>query len=112
MFAKACGIKVLSEDQRAKDSREGSFDVTQGYLTRFAKIDAMFTINDLQAISMDLAALDSSSVRLTVRQTSKWRSNRIGQLPRASQDPYAMARQAVDLAYAMMNRKKPANPWS
>ena len=56
VFSKAPGIKVLSNDQDAKGSREGGLTVTQGYLTRFTKIDAIFAINDPQAIGTDLAA--------------------------------------------------------
>lgn len=37
VFAKAPGIKILSDDQDAKGSREGGLNVTQGYLTRFPK---------------------------------------------------------------------------
>jgi len=46
VFSKNPGIKVLSDDQDAKGSREGGLTVTQGYLTRFTKIDAIFAIND------------------------------------------------------------------
>jgi ribose transport system substrate-binding protein len=37
VFAKAPGIKVLSDDQDAKGSREGGLNVMQGHLTRFAQ---------------------------------------------------------------------------
>jgi len=50
VFSKNPGIKVLSNDQDGKGSREGGLTVTQGYLTRFAKINAIFAINDPQAI--------------------------------------------------------------
>ena len=56
VFGKNPGIKVLSSDQDAKGSREGGLTVAQGYLTRFPKIDAIFAINDPQAIGTDLAA--------------------------------------------------------
>ncbi|WP_349303972.1 substrate-binding domain-containing protein, partial [Pseudoalteromonas sp. S185] len=56
VFAKAPGIKVLSSDQDGTGSREGGLTVAQGYLTRYPKSDAIFAINDPQAIGTDLAA--------------------------------------------------------
>jgi ribose transport system substrate-binding protein len=53
VFTKAPGIKILSDDQDATGSREGGRNVTQGYLTRFPKIDAVFTLNDPQAVGTD-----------------------------------------------------------
>ena len=50
------GIKILSDDQDGKGSREGGLNVMQGLLTAFDDIDAVFTINDPQAIGSDLAA--------------------------------------------------------
>ena len=52
VFSKNPGLKVLSSDQDAKGSREGGLTVTQGYLTRFAKIDAIFAINDESAMGV------------------------------------------------------------
>jgi len=40
VFAKNPGIKVLSDDQDGKGSRDGGMAAMQGYLTRFPKIDA------------------------------------------------------------------------
>ena len=77
VLAKNPGIKILSDDQDAKGSREGGLTVMQGYLTRFPKIDAVFAINDPQAIGADLAAKQlqpqrtSSSPRSTARRTSR-----------------------------------------
>src|SRR5690606_30674279 len=56
VFEKAPGINILSSDQDGKGSREGGLNVMQGHLTRFPKIDAVFAINDPQAIGTDLAA--------------------------------------------------------
>src|ERR1700758_1048691 len=56
VFAKHPGLKILSDDQDAKGSRDGGLAVAQGYLTRFPKIDAIFTINDPEAIGTALAA--------------------------------------------------------
>ena len=49
-------IEILSDDQDGKGSREGGLNIMQGHLTRFPEIDAVFTINDPQAIGSDLAA--------------------------------------------------------
>jgi ribose transport system substrate-binding protein len=116
VFAKAPGIKVLSDDQDAKGSREGGLNVTQGYLTRFPKIDAMFTINDPQAIGTDLAAKQLSRTGIVISSVdgapdieTALKSDTMVYAS-ASQDPYAMAQQAVEVGYGIMNGKKPGNP--
>ena len=53
-------IKILSDDQDGKGSRDGGLNVMQGYLTRFPSIQGLFTINDPQAIGSDLAAGSST----------------------------------------------------
>jgi ribose transport system substrate-binding protein len=115
VFAKAPGIKVLSDDQDGKGSRDGGMAVAQGYLTRFAKIDAIFTINDPQAIGTDLAAkqLNRSGIIITsvdgapdIEAALKDPNSPMIQAS-ASQDPYAMAELAVKLGVEEMNGKKP-----
>ena len=49
-------IKLLSSDQDGKGSREGGMNIMQGYLTRFDSVQGVFTINDPQAIGVNLAA--------------------------------------------------------
>lgn len=114
VFAKAPGIKVLSDDQDAKGSREGGMNVMQAHLTRYPKIDAVFAINDPQAIGTDLAAkqLNRKNIIITAvdgapdieaalkSDTQIYASS--------SQDPYAMARLAVEVGYGILNGKKPA----
>lgn len=114
VFAKAPGIKVLSDDQDAKGSREGGMNVMQAHLTRYPKIDAVFAINDPQAIGTDLAAkqLNRKNIIITAvdgapdieaalkADTQIYASS--------SQDPYAMARLAVEVGYGILNGKKPA----
>lgn len=46
-LAKHPGIKLLSSDQDGKGSREGGMNAMQGYLTRFPKLDGVFTINEI-----------------------------------------------------------------
>jgi ribose transport system substrate-binding protein len=113
VFAKAPGLKVLSDDQDAKGSREGGMNVMQAHLTRFPKIDAVFAINDPQAIGTDLAAkqLNRKNIIITAvdgapdieaalkADTQIYAS--------ASQDPYKMAQMAVEVGYGIMNGKKP-----
>jgi ribose transport system substrate-binding protein len=116
VFAKAPGIKVLSDDQDGKGSREGGMNSMQGYLTRFPKIDAVFTINDPQAIGTDLAAkqLHRSGIVITSVDgapdiETALKSDTLVQAS-ASQDPWKMAQTAVGVGNDIMNGKKPANP--
>jgi len=116
VFAKAPGIKVLSSDQDGKGSRDGGLAVMQGHLTRFPKIDAVFAINDPQAIGTDLAAkqLNRSGIVITAVdgapdiEAALKDPNSPQVQASASQDPYAMAQLAVRLGLDAMNGKKPA----
>lgn len=113
-LAAAPGIKVLSDDQDAKGSREGGLNAMQGYLTRFPKIDGLFAINDPQAIGSDLAAkqLKRSGIVITsvdgapdIENALKTESSVQAS---ASQDPWAMAQDAVVIGNDILNDKKPA----
>lgn len=116
VFAKAAGIKVLSSDQDGKGSRDGGLAVMQGHLTRFPKIDAVFAINDPQAIGTDLAAkqLNRSGIVITAVdgapdiEAALKDPNSPQIQASASQDPYAMAQLAVRLGVDALNGKKPA----
>ena len=115
VFAKAPGLKVLSSDQDGKGSRDGAFAVMQGYLTRFPKIDAVFAINDPQAIGSDLAAKQLNRNDLFITSVdgapdieAALKGHTLNQAS-ASQDPYAMAQLAVKLGVDTMNGKKPQN---
>lgn len=118
VFAKNAGIKVLSDDQDGKGSREGGLNVMQGHLTRFDKIDGVFAINDPQAIGTDLAARQAGRNNIFVTSVDGQpdieaalkdaKSPNI--LASASQDPFFMARRAVQVAAEILNGKKPANP--
>lgn len=116
VFAKSPGIKTLSDDQDAKGSREGGLNVAQGYLTRFPKIDAIFAINDPQAIGTDLAAKQFKRKGIVITSVDgapdieqALKSDTLIEAS-ASQDPWAMAQQAVEVGYGIMNGKKPADP--
>jgi ribose transport system substrate-binding protein len=110
------GIKILSDDQDGKGSREGGLNVMQGHLTRFPKIDGVFTINDPQAIGTDLAAkqLNRRGIVITTVDGApeiedSLKNNTLVQAS-ASQDPWAIAQQAVTIGADLINGKKPANP--
>jgi ribose transport system substrate-binding protein len=113
-LAAAPDIKVLSDDQDGKGSREGGLNVMQGYLTRFPKIDGLFTINDPQAIGSDLAArqLKRSGIIITsvdgapdIENALKTESSIQAS---SSQDPWAMAQAAVNVGNDILNGKAPA----
>lgn len=114
VLKKAPGIKVLSDDQDAKGTREGGMNIMQGHLTRFPKVDAVFSINDPQAIGADLAArqLNRKGIIITsvdgapdiegaLKGPTQIQAS-------ASQDPYAIAVKAVEIGAALLNGQKPA----
>jgi ribose transport system substrate-binding protein len=112
----APGIKVLSDDQDGKGSREGGMNVMLGHLTRFPKVDAVFTINDPQAIGSDLAArqLKRKGIVITSVDGAPDIENALKSDTQveasASQDPWAMAQQAVVIGRDVLNGKRPATP--
>ncbi|MGJ4908536.1 ABC transporter substrate-binding protein [Bradyrhizobium sp. HKCCYLS2033] len=117
VFAKAPGIKVLSSDQDGKGSREGGLTVTQGYLTRFPKIDAIFAINDPQAIGTDLAARQQGRTGIVITAVdgapdieAALKDPASQQIQAsASQDPFFMARRAVQIGVGLLDGQKPAS---
>ncbi|SPB15688.1 sugar ABC transport system, lipoprotein [Caballeronia novacaledonica] len=115
VLAKSPGIKILSDDQDAKGSREGGMNAMQGYLTRFPKLDGVFAINDPQAIGTDLAAKQLHRNNIVITSVdgapdieTALKSDTMVQAS-ASQDPWAMAQQAVSVGYDLMNGKKPSS---
>jgi ribose transport system substrate-binding protein len=115
VLAKAPGIKVLSDDQNGKASRDGAMNVMLGYLTRYPKFDAVFAINDPQAIGSDLAAkqLHRNGIIITSVDGSPdvetaLKSDSLIQAS-ASQDPYSMAQKAITIGYDLMNGHAPAS---
>ncbi|RCS21799.1 ABC transporter [Phyllobacterium salinisoli] len=117
VFAKSPDIKILSDDQNGQGSREGGLAVMQGLLTRFSKIDGVFAINDPTAIGADLAAkqLNRSEFIITAVdgapdiEKSLAGGNSLIKAS-ASQDPYTMAGQALQLGVEVLNGEKPAQP--
>jgi ribose transport system substrate-binding protein len=116
VLAKQPGIKILSDDQDAKGSREGALNVMQGYLTRFPDIAGVFTINDPQAIGSDLAAKQLKRKGIVIVSVDGAPDiegalkDNTSVMASASQDPYSMAENAVAIGYDIMNGKKPSDP--
>ena len=115
VFKKNPDIKVLSDDQDAKGSREGGLNVMQNHLTRFPKVDAVFAINDPQAVGIDLAARQLNRKNIVIASVdgapdieNALKSDTQVQAS-ASQDPYAIAQKAVEIGQDLINGKKPAN---
>lgn len=115
VFAKSPDIKILSDDQNGQGSREGGLAVMQGLLTRFDKIDAVFAINDPTGIGAELAAkqLNRNEFFITAvdgaPDIEKALSSGNSMIKAsASQDPYVMAGQALQMGVDVLNGKKPA----
>jgi len=117
VFAKYPGLKILSNDQDGKGSREGGLTVTQGYLTRFPKIDAIFAINDPQAIGTDLAARQQQRSGIIITSVdgapdieAALKDPQAQQIQASSsQDPFFMARRAVQIGVSILNGERPAS---
>ena len=115
VFAKNPEINVLSDEQDGKGSRDGGMAVAQGYLTRFPKIDAIFTINDPQAIGTALAAKQAGRNEFFI--TSVDGSPDIEDALKnptfemikasASQDFYAIPKVSAQIGMDLVNGKKP-----
>ncbi|ACB96430.1 ABC transporter substrate-binding protein [Beijerinckia indica] len=112
-LSNAPGIKILSSDQDAKGSRDQGLNVMQGYLTRFPKIDAVFTINDPQAIGSDLAVKQLHRDQIMITSVDGAPDIEVALKANthihasASQDPYAIAQLAVKLGSELLNGNKP-----
>lgn len=114
-LSKAPDLKVLSSDQDAKGSRDGGMAVMQSLLTRFPKVDAVFAINDPQGIGSNLAAKQQNRDNIIITAVDgapdieaalKDAGSPMIQAS-ASQDPFYMARKAVQVGVDLINGKKP-----
>ena len=109
-------IKILSDNQDAKGSRDGGMAVMQDLLTANPKIDAVFAINDPTGIGAELAikqakrdgifitAVDGAPDAVVALKDPK--SLFEGS---AAQNPYQMASDGVKIGFEIMNGKKPAS---
>jgi ribose transport system substrate-binding protein len=109
------GIKVLSDDQDGKGSRDGGMEVMLGHLTRYKNIDAVFAINDPQAIGTNLAALQLKRKDIIITSVdgapdivAALKDPKSPMIQASgSQDPYHMASLAVEIGYGIMEGKQP-----
>ena len=116
-FAKTPGIKILSDNQDAKGSRDGGMEVMANLLTAYPKIDAVFAINDPSAIGTDLAIKQARRTDVKLIASVDGAPDVEGALkdPKSlvavstAQNPYKMASEAVKMGYDIMNGRKPAN---
>lgn len=118
VLASAPGINILSDDQDGKGSREGGLNVMQGHLTRFSDIDAVFAINDPQAIGANLAALQQNRSGIIITSVdgapdieAALQDDKSAMIEAsASQNPYKMAARAVELGVTILNGEELADP--
>ena len=115
-LADAPDIKLLSFDQDGKGQRDAGLTVMKSLLTRFPKVDAIFAINDPQALGSNLAAKQLSRDGLIITSVDGAPDIEAGLKDAgspmiqasASQDPFSMARKAVDIGVDLLNGKEPA----
>jgi ribose transport system substrate-binding protein len=114
VFAKHPDIKILSDNQNANGDRNGGFAVAQSLLTRFPKVDAIFAVNDPTAIGVNLAAKQLNRNEFIITGVdgapdieAELKSGNSLIKASASQDPYVMAGQSLELAAGILNGKKP-----
>lgn len=111
----ADGIKVLSDNQNAKGSRDGGLSVMQDLLTANPKIDGVFAINDPTAIGADLAIKQAhrDDIKL-ITSVDGSPDGEAGLKDKASlfaataaQNPYKMASLAIEEGYGILQGKQP-----
>ena len=114
VFAANPGIKVLSDDQDGKGSRDGGFAVAQSLLTRFDKVDGIFAVNDPTAIGVNLAAKQLGRSEFIITGVdgapdieAELKSGTSLIKASSSQDPYVMAGQSLELGAGILAGKKP-----
>ncbi|CAM5762188.1 LacI family transcriptional regulator [Labrys miyagiensis] len=114
VLAKYPGIKLLSDDQDAKGSRDGGLAVMQALLTRFDHIDGIFTINDPTAIGVDLAAKQLNRKEMIITSVdgapdivAALKGNTLIQAS-AAQEPQTMSIKGIELGMDYMTGKTPA----
>jgi ribose transport system substrate-binding protein len=107
------GIEILSDTQNGKGSREGGLEVMIGLLTAFDEIDAVFTINDPQAIGADLAAKQLGRTDFFITSVDgapdieeALKSDTLIEAS-AAQDPRRMAEMAVEVGHKILQGEDP-----
>ena len=114
VFAKNPGIKILSDNQNGRGSREGGLETMSNLLTAFPKIDAVFAINDPTATGADLAARQAQRTELFITgvdgapvavEALKDKDSLF--LATAAQNPLRMAKEGVETGYQIKQGKTP-----
>lgn len=116
VVAKHPGVKILSQDQDAKGNRDGGLAVGQSLLTRFPTVNGVFAINDPTGVGVELAAkqLHRTDFPITAvdgspdAEAALKDPNSKQFVATASQDPFLMARLAVQEGVGLLAGKKPA----
>ncbi|ENK3488587.1 ABC transporter substrate-binding protein [Escherichia coli] len=111
-FKRHPDIKVLSDNQNAKGSREGGLEVMTGLLAANPKIDGVFAINDPTAIGADLAAKQAQRNEFFIvgvdgspdAEEALKRENSLF-VATPAQDPQVMAAKAVEIGYDILQGK-------
>lgn len=110
------GIKIVSDNQDAKGSRDGGLASMANILTAQPKIDAVFGINDPTAIGAELAIKQAKRTDIKVIGGVDASPDGEAALKTAgslfvvtpAQDPNEMAAESVRVGYALLNGRKPA----
>ena len=111
-FKKHPDIKVLSDNQNAKGSRDGGLEVMTSLLAANPKIDGVFAINDPTAIGADLAAKQAQRNEFFIvgvdgspdAEEALKRENSLF-VATPAQDPQVMAAKAVEIGYDILQGK-------
>ena len=115
VIAKHPDVKLLSSDQDAKGSRDGGLAVMQSLLTRFQTVDGVFAINDPTGVGAMLAAKQMQRTTFPITavdgapdaEAALKNPGSAQFVATASQDPFMMARLAVQEGVGLLNGKKP-----
>lgn len=109
------GIKLLEDDGDGKASSFGGSALMQEQLKRYPKIDAVFTINDRQAIGAEKAARTAGRTEIIIGSVDGSPDIEAALKQRglirvsASQDPFVLGQTAVKLGYQLLNGNEPEN---
>ena len=114
VFAKNPGIKILSDNQNGRGSREGGLETMTNLLTAFPKIDAVFAINDPTGTGADLAARQAKRTEFFIVgvdgapvavEALKDKDSLF--LATSAQNPLRMAKEGVEIGYQIKQGKAP-----
>jgi ribose transport system substrate-binding protein len=114
VFKKYPDIKILSQNQNALGTTDGGQRMMSDLLVSFRHVDAVFAINDPTAIGCELAAQKAGQKGFFIVgvdgspeavESLKQKQNLFEAT--SAQDPYLMARKAVETGYAVLQGKKP-----